>query len=204
MPSFINSTMKKIWKKMARKAYRDSYVGAHISNTVASQITKLRTARGWTQTQLAEHAGMKQSRISALEDPNWENVEIVTLQRIASACDVALMARFAPFSELAEWAATLSDDKLLVPTYDEEALEQVPARPTVEAGAGAGAAAAFSKLWGQDVTFGSGKFLPEEKVDQRSLRRFASLGSPEKLKEPVVPTSAALTALTELHLATVQ
>jgi transcriptional regulator with XRE-family HTH domain len=197
MPSFINSTMKKIWKKMARKAYRDGYVSAHISNTVASQITKLRTAHGWTQTQLAEHAGMKQSRISALEDPNWENVEIATLQRIASACDVALTVRFAPFSELAEWAATLSDDKLLVPTYDEEATEQVLARPVAKAGA----AAAFFELRGQDTTFRLGKFSAEEKADQISLRRFACLDPTEKFKEPIVQTSAALTALTELHSA---
>jgi transcriptional regulator with XRE-family HTH domain len=142
MPSFINSTMKKIWKKMARKAYRDGYVSAHISNTIASQITKLRTAKGWTQTQLAEYAGMRQSRISALEDPNWQNVEVATLKRLASAFDVALTVRFIPFSELAQWAAALSDDKLLVSTYDEEATERVPvpARLIAEAG---GAATAF-------------------------------------------------------------
>lgn len=128
MPSFINSMMKKIWKKMSRKAYRDGYVSAHVSNTIAAQITQLRTARGWTQTQLADRTGMKQSRISALEDPNWENVEVATLLRFASAFDVALTARFAPFSELAEWAATLSDHKLLVPSYEEEAAENAAAR----------------------------------------------------------------------------
>lgn len=118
---------------MARKAWRDGYVNAHVSNTIASQITKLRTAASWTQQQLAERAGMKQSRISALEDPNLENVEVATLERLASAFDVALTVRFIPFSELAQWAATLSEDKLLVPTYDEEAVERVPipAEPTV-------------------------------------------------------------------------
>src|SRR5260370_35920549 len=138
MLSFINSTMTKIWEKLARKAYRDGYVNAHISNTVASQIVKLRTARGWTQAQLAEQTGMKQSRISALEDPNWENVEVATLRRFASAFDVGLTVRFAPFSELAYWAATLSEHKLLVPTYNEEAAERIPDV------ASTGAAAAFS------------------------------------------------------------
>jgi transcriptional regulator with XRE-family HTH domain len=192
--------MKKIWKKMGRKAYRDGYVGAHISNTVASQITKLRTAHGWTQTQLAEHTGMKQSRISALEDPNWENVEVATLQRIASAYDVALTVRFVPFSALAEWASTLSDDKLLVPTYDEEATEQIPARPAAREGA----AAAFFEMSGHATAFGLGHILAEDKTDQISLRRFAYLDPPEKPKEPVVQASAALTALRELYPAAMQ
>jgi transcriptional regulator with XRE-family HTH domain len=109
---------------MGRKAYRDGYVAAHISNTVAAQIVKLRAAHGWTQGQLAEQAKMKQSRISVLEDPNWENVEIATLRRLASAFDVGLTVRFAPFSELAYWAVTLADHKLFVPTYGEEDEEE--------------------------------------------------------------------------------
>jgi transcriptional regulator with XRE-family HTH domain len=139
MPSFINLTMRKIWKKMARKNYRDGYVSAHISNTVASQITKLRSENGWTQAELAERAGMKQSRISALEDPNWENVEVATLKRLASAYDVGLTVRFVPYSELAQWAVTLSEDKLHVPTYEEEAADRIPDVATT------GAAAAFFK-----------------------------------------------------------
>jgi transcriptional regulator with XRE-family HTH domain len=122
---FINSMMRTIWKRMARKAYREGYVAAHISNTIASQITKLRTARGWTQTELAQHAGMKQSRISALEDPNWQNVELTTVLRLASAFDVGMVMRFVPFSEIATWAATLTDEKLVVPTYEEEARSAV-------------------------------------------------------------------------------
>jgi transcriptional regulator with XRE-family HTH domain len=132
MPSFINSTMKRIWRKMARKAYRDGYVGAHISNTIASQITILRAANGWTQTELADRARMKQSRISALEDPNWENVEVGTLRRLASAFDVGLTIRFIPFGELAQWAATLSEDKLLVPTYEKEVADETSPQPAAE------------------------------------------------------------------------
>jgi transcriptional regulator with XRE-family HTH domain len=119
--------MKEIWKKMGRKAYRDAFVSAHVSNTVASQIAALRAAKGWTQTELAEHAGMKQSRISALEDPNYENIEVGTLRRLASAFDVAVTVRFIPFSDLAYWAATLSEDKLVVPKFDEDELGgQIP------------------------------------------------------------------------------
>lgn len=107
---------------MRKKAYRDSYVAAHLSNTIAAQISAMRETRGWTQTQLAEKAGMKQSRISNLEDPNYENIEAATLRRIASAFDVGLTIRFAPFSEVVDWAASISDEKMDVPDFDHDAL----------------------------------------------------------------------------------
>jgi transcriptional regulator with XRE-family HTH domain len=102
-------------------------VAAHISNTVTSQIFMLREARGWTQKDLAQRAGMAQSRISALEDPNYENFEIGTLKRVASALDVALTVRYIPFSELATWTAELSTDKLLIPDF---ANDKLPAAPS--------------------------------------------------------------------------
>jgi transcriptional regulator with XRE-family HTH domain len=128
MLSSINSTMKKIWKKMTRKGYRDSFVSAHISNTVSSQIAMLRERAGWTQTQLADRVGMKQSRISALEDPNYENYETKTLLRIASAFDVALTVRFTPFSELARWSSGLSDDNLIVSKFEDDNLDNALAK----------------------------------------------------------------------------
>jgi transcriptional regulator with XRE-family HTH domain len=112
MRASISATAKKIWRMMQSKTRRDAYVASHISNTVASQILMLREAKGWTQKQLAEKCGMRQSRISALEDPNYENFEAATLRRLASAFDVALTIRFIPFSELTGWTATLSSDKL--------------------------------------------------------------------------------------------
>src|SRR5947209_4601512 len=117
MSPSISTTVKKIWKRMTDKEYRDSYVAAHISNTVASQILMLREARGWTQKELAEKADMAQSRISTLEDPNYENIEVGTLRRLASAFDVGLTVRFAPFSEVATWAAELSTEMLAVSDF---------------------------------------------------------------------------------------
>src|SRR5688572_15007518 len=100
MSGLISSTVTKLWKKMRNKEYRDSFVAADLSNTVAAQIHSLREKHEWTQSQLAEKTGMKQSRISALEDPDYENFEIKTLRRLAAAFDVGLMVRFVPFSEL--------------------------------------------------------------------------------------------------------
>jgi transcriptional regulator with XRE-family HTH domain len=110
---------------MKSKKYRDSYVAAHISNTIASQIAALREARGWTQKQLADKTGMKQSRISALENPNYENFTSGTLRRIASAFDVALTIRFTPFSELAQWTAELSPDRIAIPDFANDNLTTI-------------------------------------------------------------------------------
>jgi transcriptional regulator with XRE-family HTH domain len=113
--------MNKIWKKMLRsKEYRDAYVAAHLSNTVAAQIFLLREREDWTQKQLADATGMRQSRISALEDPNYENFEVGTLRRLASAFDVALSIRFVPFSDVLVWAEYPSSDNLApVPFKDD-------------------------------------------------------------------------------------
>jgi transcriptional regulator with XRE-family HTH domain len=113
---------RQIWSKLANKEYRDSFVSSNIANTVSSQIFTLRDQRGWTQKELAQRAGMSQSRIPPLEDPNLENFEIGTLKRIASAFDVALVVRFVPFSELVTWTADLSEKKLLVPDFANDTL----------------------------------------------------------------------------------
>jgi len=108
LSSRINSKVKAIWKKLRNKDYRDSFVASQISNTIAAQIFSLREARGWKQAEVAARAGMKQSRISDLEDPNYENYQTRTLVKLASAFDVGLVVKFVPFSELAKWSANLS------------------------------------------------------------------------------------------------
>jgi transcriptional regulator with XRE-family HTH domain len=132
MSTSTNTTAKQIWKKLSDKEYRDSFSGSHISNTVASQIFALREARGWTQKELAQRAGMSQSRISALEDPNYENYEVGTLKRIASAFDVAVTVRFVPFSELTTWTAELSTEKIVVADFTRDHLPSTPVMTTQE------------------------------------------------------------------------
>lgn len=127
MSSTTNTTAQQIWTKLANKEYRDSFVASNISNTVSSQIYTLRDHRGWTQKELAQRAGMGQSRIPTLEDPNLDNFEISTLKRIASAFDVALVVRFVPFSELANWTSDLSEEDLLVPEFAHDGLSPVSA-----------------------------------------------------------------------------
>ena len=129
MSSSTYTTAKQIWNKLANKEYRDSFVASNIANTVSSQIFTLRDQRGWTQKELAHRAGMGQSRIPALEDPNLENFEIGTLKRIASAFDVALVVRFVPFSDLVNWTAELSEEKLQVVEFANDRLSPISVSP---------------------------------------------------------------------------
>jgi transcriptional regulator with XRE-family HTH domain len=131
MLSRIDSTVKTIWKKMRNKEYRDSFVLAHISNTISAQIYSMRKAHNWTQAELATRCDMKQSRISALEDPDFDNVEVATLQRLASAFDVALSVRFVPFSEIAQRASSLSSPDFIVHDYSNDALEHQGSSSTI-------------------------------------------------------------------------
>ncbi len=86
-------------RKFFRKQYRDVF-GTSITGTTAAQIRAMREKREWNQHMLAEKAGMGQARISLLENPNYQNLSLNTLKRIANVFDVALLVRFVPFSKL--------------------------------------------------------------------------------------------------------
>ena len=94
-----NRDFKGLWRKFTDKAYREAFVSADISTTIAAQIHALREQRGWTQKQLADAAGMAQTRISVLEDPSYEKSSLTTLKRLASAFDVGLLVKFVPLSQ---------------------------------------------------------------------------------------------------------
>ncbi|MGH8371829.1 MAG: helix-turn-helix domain-containing protein [Gammaproteobacteria bacterium] len=94
---------KKRWKRLRNKQYRDAYVASQISIAIPFQVKKLREQNEMDQKKLAKMAGMKQPRISAIENGNGQELSLNTLRRLASAFDVALIVRFAPFSELFNW-----------------------------------------------------------------------------------------------------
>jgi len=109
-------------KRLKNKEHRDAFVSATADQTIPFQIRAMRSAkhRNWTQEELARRAGMKQERISACENPNYGNFSLRTLKQLAAAFDVALVVRFAPFSELAEWEINMSSESLEIPSFDQE------------------------------------------------------------------------------------
>jgi transcriptional regulator with XRE-family HTH domain len=120
----INLLHRQVWKALSDKAYRDTFVDSHIATNLAAQIYALREARGWTQGQLAERAGMAQARISVMENPSYDQFTLSTLKRLRAAFDVALVVKFMPFTEFTDWMVNLTPEKLAPPNFEEEMEEE--------------------------------------------------------------------------------
>jgi hypothetical protein len=85
---------------------------------------------------------MNQNAISRLESPEYGRQTLTTLKRLAAAMDVALIARFVPFSELIDWVSGtprkisgLTAAALAIPNFESEEKEGVFAQ-TMGVGAG--------------------------------------------------------------------
>lgn len=76
---------------------RHHYAEILLHSSIAVQIKTLRLQRGWSQEKLAELSGMKQSRISAMEQADYSGWSISTLQRLAKAFDLVLLVRIESF-----------------------------------------------------------------------------------------------------------
>ena len=112
---------KRLIAEMKNKEYRDAFVSEHIDTGIPFQVRALREQRGLTQKGLAERAGMKQERISAIENPNYKNAfTLSTLKRLASAFNIALIVRFVPISQLVKWELNLSSETLRAVNFDED------------------------------------------------------------------------------------
>lgn len=118
----INQEREALRSRLQSKKHRVAFVSATVDQTIPFQIKALRLAkeRNWTQEELAQRAGMKQERISTCENPSYGNFSLRTLKQLAAAFDVALIVRFAPFGELAEWEINMSSESLEVPSFDQE------------------------------------------------------------------------------------
>lgn len=102
----------KLINALKNKEYRDAYVEESIRVNIPFQIKTLRNQRKWKQEDLEKHSGIKQSRISLLEDPNYPGFSMATLKKLASGFDVGLVVRFVPFSDLVKWELNLSSESL--------------------------------------------------------------------------------------------
>ena len=74
---------------------------ARTNAAVAQLIHAARTKAGFSQAELAEKLGTRQSVISRLEDANYEGHSLSMLQRIAAALGQRIEIRFLPSSKAA-------------------------------------------------------------------------------------------------------
>jgi transcriptional regulator with XRE-family HTH domain len=111
---------KRLFAKLKKKAYRDAYTVEHVKTTVPLQVRTLREQHEWTQGKLAAEARTTQTAISRLEDPNYGNLTLNTLLKIAAALDVGLLVKLVPFSRLLQEFQDLSPAALSAPSFMEE------------------------------------------------------------------------------------
>jgi DNA-binding XRE family transcriptional regulator len=94
--------MKELVKTLAKefhdKEYAHAYMEEFSNMAIAAQIKVLREQRDWTQKKLAEAAEMKQERICALEDVDYDAWTIKTLRKLAKAFDLTVKVSFEKFS----------------------------------------------------------------------------------------------------------
>ena len=119
------NTIFNLLQKLQDPEYRKAFVASQINIGIPFQVRALQKARGWKQQELAKRAGMLQPRISAIQKPGKAQLNLETLRRLAAAFDVALVVKFAPFSELAWWGENFNPDSFDVPSFTEESEKAV-------------------------------------------------------------------------------
>ena len=115
-----NQRRDDIVESLKDKEYREILVEEHISVGLPIQIHELRKRESWTQKELGDRSGQAQTRISLLERVGYDAYTVKTLTKLAAAFDLALIVKFAPFSELADRMASFSSYDVLVARYKED------------------------------------------------------------------------------------
>lgn len=92
--------------------YREGYTEDFFNAKIATQIKVLREQREWSQEQLGEESGMRQERISVLEDVSYESWTASTLRKLASAFHLVVDIEFKEYGEFLDEFSSFSEDKL--------------------------------------------------------------------------------------------
>lgn len=94
----MKELVKTLVSEFGDKDYAHAYMEEFSNMAIAAQIKALREQRNWTQQQLAQAANMKQERICALEDVDYDAWTIKTLRKLAKAFDLTVKVSFEKFS----------------------------------------------------------------------------------------------------------
>ncbi|MDO9213640.1 MAG: helix-turn-helix transcriptional regulator [Methylococcales bacterium] len=95
----MKELVKTLVKEFDDKEYAHAYMEEVSNMAIAAQIKVLREQRNWTQVQLAKAADMKQERISALENVDYDAWTLKTLRKLAKAFDLTIKVSFEKFSD---------------------------------------------------------------------------------------------------------
>jgi transcriptional regulator with XRE-family HTH domain len=115
------SGLRSILGQFHSREYREAYTDEFLNAWIATQIRALREQRSMTQADLAQKAGMKQSRISALENINYSSWSVSTLQRLAKAFDLTLSVEFKSYGKRVDDLERFERRDLAEPGFAEDA-----------------------------------------------------------------------------------
>ncbi|GEM_PF-1116264 len=113
-------TQQYLLNNLKEREYRREFLSEQVKTILAAQIRMLREERGWSQEELARRSGTAQEMISKWENPDYGKYTNSTLLKLADAFEVAVITKFATFSELTAWLASLSKEQLAPKTLDED------------------------------------------------------------------------------------
>ena len=106
-----------------------------VASGLAAQIRASRSARGWSQRELARQSGISLRSVQRLENPRvGSDPAMEMLGKVANAFDVALVAQFIPVSAMISGlASSCLPERLAPPSFTEEHGHDIPAGRTEEA-----------------------------------------------------------------------
>lgn len=114
-------TFSELWKKLGEsKGYREEFVTSQVKRGIPFQIETLLKDLDIPQAELAARSGLTQGVISRAANPNYGNLTLNTLIRIAAGFDIAFIGKFVPFSELGRWYIDLSEESVKVKPFDQD------------------------------------------------------------------------------------
>jgi transcriptional regulator with XRE-family HTH domain len=109
--------------------YRHTYAEGFLNSFLATQIKVLREERNWTQTKLAAEAKLNQSRISELEDVNFNSWTTRTLRKLCKAFDLRLKISFEDFGTLLTDFRNLNRESLSRHSFAKDPAFNASAKP---------------------------------------------------------------------------
>ncbi len=120
-PGRLSNIHSSIWSQLANcKEFREEFNSLQLKRGVSFQIRSMLKRRGWTQEQLAYRSKLTQGVVSRAQNPDYGNLTLKTINRIAAGFDVAFIGAFVPFTKLVDWFENLSEEYGNVAPFEAE------------------------------------------------------------------------------------